>query len=260
MSRLDIQSQHVANMDRAARAIAIAADRTGVDFDYLMNQAKVESGFRPDATASTSSAAGLFQFVSQTWLGTVKKHGVKHGLGWAAEAISANGDGSFTVSDAALRSQILNLRNQPEVASLMAAEFASDNRDALAGALGQEPQPVDLYLAHFLGVGGATQFLKAWSVDPGQPAAPLFPKAAAANRAVFFGKEGAPRSLNEIRERFAAKMGDDFTAPSPSRRQFAAVSHQSVRPMQLQGFQPMPERLSVDFAHAAYGRLSAMGG
>ena len=261
MSRLEIQSQQAANFDRAARAIGAASERTGIDFDYLMNQAKVESGFRADAKAATSSATGLFQFTKQTWLATVKQHGAGHGLGWAADAITPDGDGSYSVADPTLRSQILDLRNQPELASLMAAEFASDNRDVLGTALGRDPQSVDLYLAHFLGVGGASKFLQAWDADPNQAAAPLFPKAAAANQAIFYGKNGAPRSLNDIRQGFAAKMGGDFAPPQQMRTQFAVAARQkALPPLQLQGIQPMPERLSIDFARAAYGRLSALGG
>jgi hypothetical protein len=261
MSRIEIQGQHAANMDRATRAIAVAADRTGIDFDYLMNQAKVESGFRADAKAATSSASGLFQFTKQTWLATLKQHGAAHGYSWAADAISASGDGEYAVADPAIRSQIMDLRNQPELASFMAAEFASDNRDVLASALGHEPQPVDLYLAHFLGVGGASKFLRAMKADPDQAAAPLFPKAAAANQAIFYDKGGAPRSLDAIRQRFAAKMGGNFGQPPVARTQFAASTNQKAqKPLQLQDIQPMPARLSVDFARAAYGRLSNMGG
>jgi len=53
-------------------AIKHASQKTGVDFDYLVNQARTESSFRPDVKASTSSATGLYQFLDQTWLGTVK--------------------------------------------------------------------------------------------------------------------------------------------------------------------------------------------
>ncbi len=62
-------------------AISRAAARTGVDFNYLIAQAQIESGLNPRAQASTSSARGLYQFVDSTWLRTVDKHGAKHGLG-----------------------------------------------------------------------------------------------------------------------------------------------------------------------------------
>ena len=261
MNRFDITSQRATNMERVSRAIGAAADRTGLDFDYLMNQARIESGFRTDAKASTSSASGLFQFTQQTWLATLKQHGAEHNYSWASDAISADKHGRYSVADAQLRGQILELRNQPEAASAMAAEFAADNGNVLATALGREPESVDLYLAHFLGSGGATKFLKAWQADPSRPAAALFPEAAGANKAIFYGRAGAPRTLNEIRERFRGKMGGDFGRPSASSVTIANTQPRvQLAPIQFRAIEPMPQRLSVEFAKSAYGRLAELGG
>src|SRR5437868_1566523 len=68
--------------DRVTAAIQLASARTGVQFDYLLNQARIESSLNPEARARTSSATGLFQFIEQTWLGMVKQHGAAHGLSW----------------------------------------------------------------------------------------------------------------------------------------------------------------------------------
>src|SRR6185503_19622508 len=84
---------------RVSSAIQLASARTGVDFSYLFNQARIESGLNPNARARTSSATGLFQFIDQTWLGTVKQHGAEHGLGWAAQAIRRGADGRYYVAD-----------------------------------------------------------------------------------------------------------------------------------------------------------------
>ena len=54
-----------------------ASDETGVDFSYLVHQAKAESSFDPNAKARTSSATGLFQFIERTWLDLAEKHGHK---------------------------------------------------------------------------------------------------------------------------------------------------------------------------------------
>ena len=62
-------------------AIRRASASTGVDFDFLMKTAQRESAMNPAARARTSSAAGLFQFIEQTWLATLKQHGGKHGCG-----------------------------------------------------------------------------------------------------------------------------------------------------------------------------------
>ena len=200
---------------RVQAAIASAASATGVDFAYLVNQARVESGFNPDALARTSSATGLYQFIEQSWLGTVKAHGASHGLGWAANAISRGSDGRYRVADAQTRAAILDLRRNPDAASAMAAEFASDNRDHLEARLGHAVESVDLYLAHFLGAGGATKFLRGYEASPDQPAAALFPAAARANRGVFYARDGSARSLAEVRERFAAKFEGTNSAVTP---------------------------------------------
>ena len=188
---------------RVQQAIAAAATRTGVDFNYLLGQAKLESGLKANAKAAGSSASGLYQFIESSWLAVVKKHGAEHGLGWAADAI---GPGN-RVGDAGTRSAILALRNDPAAASLMAAEHASDNKDALQGTLGREANGTDLYMAHFLGLGGAKQFLSKMASNPDASGAALFPQAARANRGVFYTSAGQPRSLNQIYERFATKLG-----------------------------------------------------
>ena len=198
--------ESISTAGRVQSAIARAASRTGVDFNYLLGQAKLESGLNASARAGTSSASGLYQFIDQSWLSVVKKHGADHGLGWAAEAIG-NAGGRMTVSDGATRSAILALRNNPEVASLMAAEHASDNADALQGTLGRPANGTDLYMAHFLGLGGAKQFLSAMQAAPDRTAAAMFPAAARANRNVFYDSTGNARSLSEVYDRFAGKLG-----------------------------------------------------
>lgn len=191
---------------RVTNAIAMASRRTGVDFAYLLGQAKIESSLNPTARAATSSARGLYQFIDQSWLAVIDKHGGDYGLGWASDAISQGSNGRYHVSDPELRQQILDLRNHPETASVMAAEHAADNKAYLERRLGREAAPVDLYMAHFLGVGGASKFLAAHDRAPDGAAAPLFPAAARANRSIFYDRQGNARSLADIRERFAVKL------------------------------------------------------
>jgi hypothetical protein len=203
---------------RVQSAIAAASSRTGVDFGYLLGQAKLESGLRPDARAGTSSASGLYQFIESSWLSVVKKHGSEHGLGWAADAIGPGG----RVANAGTRAAILALRNDPAAASLMAAEHASDNKQALEATLGREATGTDLYMAHFLGLGGAKKFLTKMAADPQASGAALFPQAAGANRNVFYTKAGQPRSLAQIHARFADKLAaSDGAGTAAANRDFA---------------------------------------
>ena len=234
------------------RAIASAAERSGVDFDYLYKQAHLESGLDPAAKARTSTASGLFQFTRGTWRNTVRQHGAANGLGWAADAVAQQSD--LSAVDA--------LRFDPEASAAMAGELASDNRSALTSALGREPEEVDLYLAHFLGSAGATKFLQAYGADPATPAATLLPQAAASNRAVFYNDNGTQRSVGEIRDLFAARMGAATSTPTPAFAPArAAITKASsavnaTRPLELANFERMPGRLSLAFAQASYAKLS----
>lgn len=192
---------------RVLEAIKTASRRTGVDFAYLLEKAAAESSFDAKAKAKTSSASGLYQFIEKTWMQMVKNHGDKYGLGRYAAAI----DDSGRVADPALRREILSLRNDPEKSALLAAEFASDNAKHLRGNLGAEYGEIgstELYFAHFMGAAGATSFLKAYKKNPLATAADLFPKAANANRNVFYDqKTGKARSLAGVYDFFDRKFG-----------------------------------------------------
>jgi hypothetical protein len=244
-----------------AAVVREAAARTGVDFSYLLSQAKVESGLNPAAKAATSSARGLYQFTNATWLETVRKHGAAHGLGWAADAIASGAAGAGS----AMRQTILGLRDNAQAAALMAGEFARDNGAALEAKLGRAVGATDLYMAHFLGAGGAGKFLSALENAPDAAAATLFPAAAAANRRVFYAADGSARSLAQVYARFEAKFG----GPSGDRPVTPLTAVSASRPL------PQGERggvvtggsvpatgtvLPVSQARLAYLMLAELGG
>jgi hypothetical protein len=179
-------------------AIRQGAERTGVGFDYLLATAQRESALDPKAQARGSSATGLFQFIEQTWLGMIKSDGEKAGLPDYARAISTRTDGSHTVDDPALRKTILDLRQDPAVASVMAGALTDKNRAALASQLGREPSSGDLYLAHFLGANGAAALIKTAAANPSRAIAADFPDAAAANRTIFFDRQGRARGAGDV--------------------------------------------------------------
>ncbi len=189
-------------------AIQQGAQRTGVNFDYLLKTAQRESALDPDARAKTSSATGLFQFIDQTWLAMVRSEGANHGLGDAARAISQAPDGRLSVADPKLREQIMALRRDPHTASVMAGAFTQRNREMLAGALGREPAAGELYTAHVLGARGATELINAARTAPDRPALQLFPDAAAANRGLFYDRAGRARSASELLEALSAQHRD----------------------------------------------------
>ena len=254
-------------------AVQNASVRSGIDFDYLFDVARVESAYNPAAKASTSSARGLYQFTKQTWLATLDRHGANHGLAWAADAIGRDASGRLSVADPALRQQIFDLRDDPAASSNMAAALTGDNRAYLESRIGRAAEPVDLYLAHFLGSGGAAKFLTALAANPDQPGASMMPEAAAANRSVFYAGDGSMRSLAEIRERFRVKLEEGgkienmkpfaptgWHAQASSSSGLASAAGGGRPPLQMMDIQPMPKKLSMGFAADAYRRLASLSG
>jgi hypothetical protein len=178
-------------------AIQRASQATGVDFSFLMKTAHRESGMNPSAKAGSSSAAGLFQFVEQTWLSTLKQHGAQYGYGEYASAISKGADGRYHVTGEGARKAVLNLRLDPHAASLMAGELASDAASYLKGRTGRDPTAGELYAAHFLGPQGSARLIEAVQTRPGTAAANLFPDAANANRSIFY-RDGRAATVAEV--------------------------------------------------------------
>src|ERR1700730_5778084 len=101
-------------------AIRSAANATGTSFSYLLATAKIESDLNPTLTMKSSSATGLFQFIDQTWLGTLKQAEPAFRYGDYANAISRDASsGRYSVSDPEMRSAIMRLRNDPSANAVM---------------------------------------------------------------------------------------------------------------------------------------------
>jgi hypothetical protein len=207
----------VASIDPAVlKGIRQASQTTHVDFGYLMAQAEQESGFQSNAKASTSSATGLFQFIDSTWLDMVRQHGAKHGIGQLAEHVTSDASGRPHVADPIMRERILALRKDPRISAALAGEFAQDNKTEVERALGRPAGKTDLYLAHFLGAGGATEILKAIRHDSSTPAADILPEAASANRSVFFdATTGVPRTVADLYRNFSNRIEKSATTYRP---------------------------------------------
>ena len=204
-------------------AIQRASEATGADFGFLMRTAARESGYNPAARADTSSAAGLFQFVEQTWLGALKRHGAKHGYGGYADLIHEAGDGKLSVNSGEAKKAVLALRLDPRAASLMAGELAGENSTYLKGRVGREPTSGELYIAHFLGPKGSADLIEAAQSRPAFSAAALFPDAAAANPAIFY-RDGRAASVSEV---YVNLTGTQSAASAPAQTMTVAAAPQT---------------------------------
>ncbi len=142
------------------------------DTSYLKKVAQVESAGKANAKADTSSAAGLFQFTEGTWKQMTKQMGL-----------------NYSLED----------RFDPKKAEEVASYFTKQQRRQLEKGTGKDASDADMYMAHFLGAGGATKFLNAMQKDPNAPASEgADDKALQANRSIFYNKEGQIRTLQEV--------------------------------------------------------------
>jgi hypothetical protein len=199
---------------RIAGAIKQAATTTGTSFQYLLATAKMESDFNTKAAASTSSAAGLFQFIGQTWLGTVKEAGTQLGYGKYADAITKSSSGNYSVSDPTARSAVMKLRDDPAVSSAMAGVLTRSNSFKLTGMIGRRPTDSELYMAHFMGVGGAAKLISNAEDNPQASGARLVPNAAAANRSIFYDKSGHARSVSQVYSVLSSRYAAAANSPA----------------------------------------------
>lgn len=155
-------------------ALRTASAATGADFGYLVKTAQRESNFDPAAKAPTSSATGLFQFTSETWLNVLERYGAQHNV----------------KSEGLTRDQLLAMRTDADLSARMAGELAKENSKILAKKLGRPATSAELYTAHFMGPQDAARLIKAARHNEEGSAAAMFPRAALANSSVFRGKDG----------------------------------------------------------------------
>lgn len=224
-----------------AFAIDTAGAKSDVDFDYLLRTAIRESSLNPAAKAQTSSATGLFQFLDGTWLQVMKQEGPRLGYGQYADAIKVDSDGDYFIADKALRKEVLKLREDPQIASDMAAAFTRSNGSYLFEKFGRMPSPGELYIAHFLGAQGAEKMFEAGLKDPDQIAATLFPRQAKANKAIFY-EGGEARTIREVYRALVSKH-DGAVDPRFAAQQLAVTP---PVPAGKWDAAPVPSRFSPD--------------
>ncbi|AMJ62801.1 transglycosylase SLT domain-containing protein [Bosea sp. PAMC 26642] len=176
----------------------------GADPTLLMAVADKESSFATAVQAKTSSATGLYQFIEQTWLGVVAEFGLRHGLQAEARLISRSGR-QYTVADAGERQRILDMRREPYISALLAAEMLKRDTLRLEKAMGRHLTGGEIYLIHFLGPDAAQTFIATMEETPGAKAAELLPRPAQANRPIFYAEAGGETktlSVSEVHKKF----------------------------------------------------------
>lgn len=189
--------------------MAAVAKMTGVPVDWLLAICGLESGFRYTVKAGTSSASGWFQFIDGTWDMMINKYGSKYGL----------------PADPGRK-----LRNDPRVNALMGAEFTKMNYEILKKGLGRDDlTDTDVYMAHFLGAGGALKFFRA---DPNAMGYKIFQKEYSSNMPLFFvdSKPSQPRTIAQIYKLFQDKIAKFWASAGKGYKQGGEEASQEPAP------------------------------
>ena len=201
-----------------AAALEAATRSTGTDPVLLRAVAWQESRFSHRASNRQSSARGLMQFTEATWLEVVRDFGARHGLAREAANLSTDArTGAITTKRPRDLRYILNLRFNPRLSAIMAAERLAAERGTLEAMLGRPAGATELYLTHLLGPAGGRRFLGELDKAPGRMAAEVIgADSVAANRGVFFDRgTGRPLSLAEVTAGVGKLLALQRAAPEP---------------------------------------------
>jgi hypothetical protein len=190
-----------------------------------MYTAARESGGNYDARNPRSSATGKYQFLDQTWLATVKKHGPEMMLSQFPQYIQQDRSGKYYVTDPKIRQQILDFRTHPQISELGFQAHTGDLVQEMAPVLGRQPTVQELDMGVFLGGKTAALLLKQ---PPGTPVGAIvgsdairanpemFPRGAATTVAQLMANRGRlGQGGDAMQGRLIAQQSNQLPGPPP---------------------------------------------
>ena len=195
-------------------AILDAAGHSDIAPDLLLALAWRESRFTPEARSTLSSAAGLLQFTSGTWLQAVHQFGPQHGLAEYAAAIHKEPSGDYIVQGQYSQEAVLALRNDPILSASMAGEVLRQSRTTMQASMGRSMRPADLYLTYVLGPAGTARFLTALRQSPSAPVRSVASRRVLRNGGLL-ALNGHPLSVQSTYDAIRAMLDDHHARFEP---------------------------------------------
>jgi hypothetical protein len=130
-------------------AISKASIETGVPAEVLASMSESESGSGAALKNPKGTATGAFQFIDTTWADMLKRHGKEKGIDVS----------NMQISDILKNRELMDLRYNHELSAYMGAKYVQSNERQL-GLKKDDPEYLGkIYMAHFLGAGGAGKVL-----------------------------------------------------------------------------------------------------
>lgn len=181
-----------------------AATRYGVNPDYMIRAARIESGLNPMAANPSSSARGLFQFLTRP------------GGSWSSYGRGGNPLDPYANADAGAR-------------------YTADNINLLKTKLGRDPTPGEMYLAHQQGPAGAAALLADPQARATDVLAKFYKHPATALQAIKLNGGTPDISAGDFAAKWLSKFDGSAAAPASSstlasQPNAGAVAETPVRP------------------------------
>lgn len=179
-----------ASMEAAIPLLKAVESFLGTNAKTMAVIIDLESNFRTNVKAKTSSALGWFQMIDGTYKTLLKRHSKKYGI--------------------PLNSTV-DMRTDPRVSTLLGAELLNETASFIRPVLGREATVLESYIGHFLGAPTAKKFLAI--KDETVVAAELMPVEAKANTWVFYENngKGRARSVAEVKASLQNRISKSLT-------------------------------------------------
>lgn len=184
------------------RGYKAGASSASVQRDPVPDEQAIDYGLGP--IGGGTSARGVGQFLDDTWIDVVSDPGVRQRVG---------------IPENLTRAQLLDLRKDPRLSTLIIAANGEKNNKALSRVLGRDLDAPELYMAHFLGTGGASAIFAAYKNAPDTLAKDVLPDAASKNKGAFYKNE-RPVTVKEFYDNIQIEF-----ARSPTQRQMGMHEH-----------------------------------
>lgn len=217
--------------DEAKILVDKSAQGVGIDPKIAMMTTAMESGFRVNASASTSSATGLKQFTSGTWKEMMGKYAQEYGIPSGTSA------------------------SDPKANAILGARYLKDNLEK-AGKNGLPQDVTTAYLMHLLGTSGGQKALK---LPDDADMVKAFPDSAPANKPTFYNADGSPRTKAQFIQNIQARMqkaANDFGIDLPQ-GSMAPTSSSAPKARPVATSAPAPARAPVQSSGGGFGRASS---
>ena len=180
----------------------------------------------PDTEPRQFASEGPYRFSEQIWLEALQSGAGGTEFAVYKDVIFRTGSKRYYVPAEAYRKKVFTLRRDPDIAALVAFEFARQNAKLLSPRLARRVNAGDLYIAHVLGRDVALTLIPAAEGIPTAAVTAVLPQLTAVGPALL-GKKRRPMTVSDLYHRLTRSFNvkrAKTVAQTPAAYQSARVA------------------------------------